>query len=357
MSIEDSVAELEREVEALEKENDDLEEENDQLRDERDKALKARADMKALTFGARMSAAMNAWPLFIHDEFIQDEFVAVDYAGLEARALMNTWKKVAPTDPRISLFDIKTANYKFGVDVVSYPSAATFTVDAPLPEEWTCGDGRAVKIKGMADSHLYFAIAKYYRGDYPSDSGKKERERDHACKALKAEAARRLGATCGPLGPVLEVTKKERDQAIRERDYEKDRRQEQGITNARLAIDLTTRDLEIAKLKANLAHERQAAENACAEAMRLRRANDIQAETIYMLDARVQDLREHNVRLEQQKAAAASVETRYGVFHEKAGKVTRSDIYPGQYLFQDALNHKDHCQRVNREMRYFIQAL
>jgi hypothetical protein len=54
-------------------------------------------------------------------------------------------------------------------------------------EPWTCGDGRAVLVKDMTDSHLHFAIAKAFRNEY-LDS----RSRNTGVEALKREALRRL---------------------------------------------------------------------------------------------------------------------------------------------------------------------
>jgi hypothetical protein len=54
-------------------------------------------------------------------------------------------------------------------------------------ESWTCGDGRAVLVKDMTDSHLHFAIAKAFRNEYPDS-----RSRDTGVEALKREALRRL---------------------------------------------------------------------------------------------------------------------------------------------------------------------
>lgn len=52
---------------------------------------------------------------------------------------------------------------------------------------WTCGDGKRIPVKSMTDSHLFFAIAKAFRDEYPDS-----KSRADGVAALKAEAARRL---------------------------------------------------------------------------------------------------------------------------------------------------------------------
>jgi hypothetical protein len=52
---------------------------------------------------------------------------------------------------------------------------------------WTCGDGKRVKVRDMTDSHLFFAIAKGRRGEYPDSVTRKA-----GVEALEAEALRRL---------------------------------------------------------------------------------------------------------------------------------------------------------------------
>lgn len=53
--------------------------------------------------------------------------------------------------------------------------------------EWTCGDGKRVRVSEMNDSHLFYAIAKAFRQEYPD-----ARTREVGIDALKAEALRRL---------------------------------------------------------------------------------------------------------------------------------------------------------------------
>lgn len=57
---------------------------------------------------------------------------------------------------------------------------------------WTTGDGSKVRVQAMSDSHLHFALAKAYRGEYVDSAS-----RLAGIDALKAEAARRLLRTWG----------------------------------------------------------------------------------------------------------------------------------------------------------------
>lgn len=57
---------------------------------------------------------------------------------------------------------------------------------------WTTGDGTKVRVQAMSDSHLHFALAKAYRGEYIDSAS-----RLAGIDALKAEAARRLLRTWG----------------------------------------------------------------------------------------------------------------------------------------------------------------
>jgi hypothetical protein len=53
--------------------------------------------------------------------------------------------------------------------------------------EWTCGDGKRVKIMHMETAHLFYAIAKGYRSEYPDSLSRKL-----GLRALCAEAQYRL---------------------------------------------------------------------------------------------------------------------------------------------------------------------
>jgi hypothetical protein len=52
---------------------------------------------------------------------------------------------------------------------------------------WTCSDGRRVPVRTMSDSHLFYAIAKARRGEYPDSYSRKT-----GVEALEREALRRL---------------------------------------------------------------------------------------------------------------------------------------------------------------------
>jgi hypothetical protein len=56
-------------------------------------------------------------------------------------------------------------------------------------DEWVSGDGARVKIADMTDSHLFFSLAKGYRGEYGPRSVAQSR-----MPSLEAEAKRRLQA-------------------------------------------------------------------------------------------------------------------------------------------------------------------
>jgi hypothetical protein len=53
--------------------------------------------------------------------------------------------------------------------------------------EWTCGDGRRVKVREMENAHLFYAIAKGMRNEYPCSLSRKT-----GIEALRAEAVRRI---------------------------------------------------------------------------------------------------------------------------------------------------------------------
>lgn len=52
---------------------------------------------------------------------------------------------------------------------------------------WTTGDGSRVRVDAMSDSHLFYAIAKARRGEYPDTYSRKVE-----ISTLEAEALRRL---------------------------------------------------------------------------------------------------------------------------------------------------------------------
>lgn len=54
-------------------------------------------------------------------------------------------------------------------------------------QKWTTGDGSRVEVGGMTDSHLFYALAKAGRGEYPDC-----KSRQTGIRALKIEAFRRL---------------------------------------------------------------------------------------------------------------------------------------------------------------------
>jgi hypothetical protein len=56
-----------------------------------------------------------------------------------------------------------------------------------LESTWTQADGAKVRVQGMSDSHLHYALAKAYRNEYGTSI-----DRLTGIDALKAEAARRL---------------------------------------------------------------------------------------------------------------------------------------------------------------------
>jgi hypothetical protein len=55
---------------------------------------------------------------------------------------------------------------------------------------WTTGDGGRVSIRYMSNSHLFYAIAKAHRGEYPDQHARRT-----GVDALKREALRRLAKT------------------------------------------------------------------------------------------------------------------------------------------------------------------
>lgn len=54
-------------------------------------------------------------------------------------------------------------------------------------QSWTCGDGKRVPINEMSDSHLFYALAKARRSEYPDSWS-----RQVGVQALEGEALRRL---------------------------------------------------------------------------------------------------------------------------------------------------------------------
>lgn len=52
---------------------------------------------------------------------------------------------------------------------------------------WTTGDGSRIQVGAMTDSHLFYALAKARRGEYPDTAS-----RATGVRALKLEAFRRL---------------------------------------------------------------------------------------------------------------------------------------------------------------------
>jgi hypothetical protein len=40
-------------------------------------------------------------------------------------------------------------------------------LEASKDAEWCKGDGNAIRVQAMSGSHLFYAIAKGYRGEYP----------------------------------------------------------------------------------------------------------------------------------------------------------------------------------------------
>jgi hypothetical protein len=52
---------------------------------------------------------------------------------------------------------------------------------------WTTGDGSRVPVKAMSDSHLFYALAKAKRGEYPDSYSRKVQ-----VGTLESEALRRL---------------------------------------------------------------------------------------------------------------------------------------------------------------------
>jgi hypothetical protein len=189
-------------------------------------------------------------------------------------------------------------------------SAIVYALKAPEPEMWTNGDGSRVEVTKMTDAHLHYAIAKGYRGEY----------QDAKCRALglpalKREAARRLQVYAGPPPARTPEQMKEVAQLKNDLAWERERREEQGRTNSKMsrelddtknllkkAIDTSTASQQIANqydtikaLQAEVAQlresgdrrvaevskmyceandkalkERQAAEAACVETMKLR---------------------------------------------------------------------------------------
>ncbi len=54
-------------------------------------------------------------------------------------------------------------------------------------QKWTSGDGSRIEVSFMTDAHLYYALAKAGRGEYPDCAS-----RAAGIRALKLEAFRRL---------------------------------------------------------------------------------------------------------------------------------------------------------------------
>lgn len=54
-------------------------------------------------------------------------------------------------------------------------------------QKWTTGDGSRVEVCTMTNSHLFYALAKAQRGEYPDSAS-----RATGVRALKIEAFRRL---------------------------------------------------------------------------------------------------------------------------------------------------------------------
>ncbi len=52
---------------------------------------------------------------------------------------------------------------------------------------WTCGDGARIPVTAMSDSHIFYALAKVRRMEYPDS-----KSRETGAQALEGEALRRL---------------------------------------------------------------------------------------------------------------------------------------------------------------------
>src|SRR5687767_1112431 len=52
---------------------------------------------------------------------------------------------------------------------------------------WTIGDGTRVRVQAMSDSHLFYALVKAGRGEYPDSYSRRT-----GIRALEVEALRRL---------------------------------------------------------------------------------------------------------------------------------------------------------------------
>jgi len=87
--------------------------------------------------------------------------------------------------------DYHSTDYVYESDVDYYggpPARQQPDARADLrPDEWVQGDGGRIKIRDMADAHLFFAIAKGYRDEYRPGSTAAVR-----MPALEREAKRRL---------------------------------------------------------------------------------------------------------------------------------------------------------------------
>lgn len=101
-------------------------------------------------------------------------------------------------------------------DMADYYSAPDFDLEdfepprrgPPAEDEWASADGRRVKIADMTDSHLFFSLAKGYRGEYGPRSVAQAR-----MPALEAEARGRLAkrAPFDSIGPYARVANLERE--------------------------------------------------------------------------------------------------------------------------------------------------
>lgn len=69
--------------------------------------------------------------------------------------------------------------------------------DAAKQDRWTMGDGSRIVVCSMTDAHLFFALAKSHRNEYPD-----ARSKASGRKALEKEALKRLLKADGKVGYV-----------------------------------------------------------------------------------------------------------------------------------------------------------
>lgn len=98
--------------------------------------------------------------------------VSYDFGTAEARIAG------VPLEPKCTWVERRMLDQLAGLRTMIKANAAA---------TWTTQDGRKIRVQDMSDSHLHFAIAKAYRGEFGTPADRKT-----GIAALKIEAARRL---------------------------------------------------------------------------------------------------------------------------------------------------------------------